>query len=157
RIETSGAIAENLNSLLAPTPGLVKARDALASFSFSMRPGAIPALSNRIANNTAKNPWTCPALASLNEAAQKAREVGNNPALYAAAPMAYSLHVALSRLAFTPDDDEHPVEFAGKLLIGSDNPAGLVAMSKSFVPQLAELNLAPGAPPQRIPEELTGE
>lgn len=157
RIETSSAIAEDLKSLLAPTPGLTKARDALASFSFSMRPGAIPALSNRIADNNAKNPWTCPALASFNDVAQKAREVGNSPALYAAGPMAYSLHVAVSRLAFTPEDEDHPVDFAGKLLIGSDNPAGLVAMSKTFVPQLAELNLAPGAPPQRIPDELTGE
>ncbi len=156
RIETAAAIAEDLKSLLAPTPGLAKAGDALMSFSFSMRPGAIPALANRIADNTAGKPWTCPALASLNDAAKQLREAANNPAVYAAGPMAYSLHVALSRLAFTPDDEEHPVDVAGKLLIGSDNPAGLVAMGRSFVPQLAELNLAPGAPPQPIPAELTG-
>lgn len=155
RIETSAAIAEDLKTLLAPTPGLANAKNALMSFSFSLRPGALPALGNRIADNTAKNPWTCPALASLNEAAQKLRESANNPVIYAAAPMAYSLHVAVNRLVFNPDDEEHPVDVAGKLLIGSDNPAGLVAMSKSFVPQLAELNLTPGALPQAVPTELT--
>ncbi len=157
RIETSTAIAQALETLLASTPGLVAAGKSLASFSFAIKPGAVPAWANTIAENTAKNPWTCPALSDFNEYIKTLRDSANNPAVYAAGPMANSLHLVLNNLKFIPDNEEHPVEFSGKLLIGSDNPAGLVGMAKNFLPQVAELKLAPGAPPQAVPAELTRE
>jgi len=157
RIETSSAIAADLKTLLAPMPGLAVADKSMASFGFSIRPGAIPTWANKIADATAKNPWTCPALVELNDGTRKLREAANNPAFYAAAPMAYSLHFVLSRLELPFGNPDDKPKFAGKILIGSDNPAGLVSMARNFLPQIASLQLAAGAPPQPVPAELVKE
>lgn len=149
RIETSSAIAEDLMTLNAPTPGLKAAADAQMAMSFALKVSALPALANKYAAATAKSPWTCPALTGLNDAATAAREGLNNPGFYAVGPMASSVLFALDR--FSLNIAEEKLEgIAAQVVIGSDNAAGLIAMARSFVPQLASLDLTPGAAPQQL-------
>lgn len=149
RIETSQAIAQDLMTLNAPTPGLEAAADAQVAVSFAFKAAALPALANKYAAAAAKAPWTCPALTGLNDAAASARESLNNPAFYAAGPMASSLLLALDR--FSVNFAEEKLEdIGGQVVIGSDNAAGLIAMARNFLPQLASLDLQPGAAPQRL-------
>ena len=149
RIETAPAIAQDLMSLGAPIPGLAASADALLTFGFSLRAAALPALGNKYATATAQAPWTCPALVWLNDAAVEARSGLNNPALYAAGPMASSLLLSLEEFSFDLTAQKL-TSIAGQLVIGSDNPAGLIAMARNFVPDSVQLDLQPGAAPQRL-------
>ncbi len=154
RIEFSPAIAQDLMTLNAPTPGLAASKDAQATLSFAFKAAALPTLANKYAAAATKAPWTCPALTDLNEATREARESLNNPAVYAAGPMASSLLLALNH--FAVDLAEEKLEdISGQVVIGSENAAGLIAMARNFVPQLESLNLVPGAAPQKLElEEL---
>lgn len=149
RIELSPAIAKDLMTLSAPTPGLAAAADAQVAMSFAFKAAALPALANKYASATAKAPWTCPALTGLNDAATSAREGLNNPAFYAAGPMANSVLLALDRFAFNLAEEKLE-DIGGQLVIGSENAAGLIAMARNFVPQLASFDLQPGAAPQQL-------
>ncbi|MFA7487002.1 MAG: hypothetical protein WCY72_02815 [Lysobacteraceae bacterium] len=149
RIETAPAIAQDLMSLGAPIPGLAASADALLTLGFSLRAAALPALGNKYATATAQAPWTCPALVWLNDAAVEARSGLNNPALYAAGPMASSLLLSLEQFSFDLTAQKL-TSIAGQLVIGSDNPAGLIAMARNFVPDSVQLDLQPGAAPQRL-------
>lgn len=149
RIETAPGIAQDLMSLGAPIPGLAASADALLTIGFSLRAAALPALGNKYAAATAQAPWTCPALTWLNEAAVQARSGLNNPALYAAGPMASGLLLSLEEFSFDLTAQEL-TSIAAHVVIGSDNPAGLIAMARNFVPDSVQLDLQPGAAPQRL-------
>ena len=153
RIDTSPDIATELLTLRAPMPGLASAGDALGAFGLALKVSALPALGNRWSSATAAAPWTCPALDWINEAAAQTRAGLNNPALYAAGPVLNSVLVALDRFRFDLAT-QRPSELAARLVIGSDNPASLIATARSLVPQLTALALEPGAAPQAVPAEL---
>lgn len=153
RIETSPDIAKALLTLRAPMAGLASAREAQGSFGLALKVSALPALGNRWGAATTAAPWTCPALSWINDAAEEARTGLNNPALYAAGPVLNSTLVAMDRFVFDLGT-QRPSELAARLVIGSDNPASLVASARSLVPQLAALTLEPGAAPQAVPAEL---
>lgn len=153
RIETSPDLAKQLLTLRAPMPGLAGAKDALGTLGLALKVSALPALGNQWGSATTAAPWTCPALEWMNEAAAQARTGLNNPALYAAGPVVNSLLVALDRFSFDLATQQ-PSDLVARLVIGSDNPASLIATARSFVPQLAGLTLEPGAPPQVVPAEL---
>ena len=141
RMETNAAIAQDLQQLRAPMPGLTQAQNTPLNFGVSLRLAKLPELVNKWAGAVAAAPWQCPQLQELNESFAQGRVQMNNPGVFAAAPVFHGFHAIATRvdvksLTATPD-------FAGKLLIGSDNPTALMGMAKSFAPQLASLNLKP--------------
>lgn len=149
RIETNPAIAKDLMELRAPMPGLAQVKDAPLNVGVSLRIGALPNVVGKWASAVAAKPWQCPALTSLNESFAQSREQLMNPAVFAAAPVFYGVHAIATRIELktmgeTPD-------FGGKLLIGSPDPAALIGMAKSFVPQLATMNLKPDGVVQALP------
>lgn len=156
RIELSPAIAQDLMTLNAPTPGLAATADAQVVLSVAFKAAALPALANKYAAATTKAPWTCPALIALNDATTEARDSLNNPAFYAAGPMANSLLLALDRFALNLADEELE-DISGQVVIGSENAAGLIAMARNFVPQLASFDLQAGAAPKQLELEELAE
>lgn len=156
RIETSAEIAAELRELRAPMPGLRLDDDALAVFGSALKISALPALANKLGAATRATPWTCPALLGLNEATATTRESLNNPAVYAAGPMANSLLLSLDRIAIDVPG-KRLADIAGRFVIGSDNPAGLIATARNFVPQLASLKLEAGAPAQTLALDTLAE
>lgn len=151
-LEAPAPVLADLRGLLAPTPGLGEAAAALASFSVALKVDALPPLAGKWASAVRSAPWACEALQPLNEAFLELGEALQNPAVYAVGPSANAVHVMLD--VFEPaaadaDNDEPTVE--GRLLIGSPNPQGLVAMARNFVPELAEFRLEPDAEPVALP------
>lgn len=152
-LEAPKAVMDDLRTLLAPTPGLAEAATALASFSFALKADALPPLANKWASSVRAAPWACEALQPLNEGFSELGTALQNPAVYAIGPSANSLHVLLSAFELPQgglDSGESPT-FEGKLLIGSPNPQGLVAMARNFVPQLADFRLETDAQPVALP------
>jgi len=149
-LEAPKPVMNDLRTLLAPTPGLDAARSAEASFSFAFKVDALPPLATKWASAVEAQPWACEALQPLNEGFAQMRDGLANPAVYAIGPAANSVHLLLSKLVLSEDDDGMP-EFGGKLLIGSPNPQGLIALARNFLPQLAELKLEMDAEPVPLP------
>jgi hypothetical protein len=149
RLETNAAIAADLRTLRAPMPGMDKTADSPLNFGVSLKLAALPPLVDKWASAIAAAPWQCEALKGLNESAAQSKQQLANPVVFGAAPVFEGLHLIATRLelksmAQTPD-------FAGKLLIGSPNPAALLGMAKSFAPPLASLQLAPDGKVHALP------
>src|SRR5690606_16463337 len=101
----------------------------------------LPGLVGKWSGAARAAPLQCPQLAGLNQAAQDAAQQAGNPAIFAAAPVFHGLHAMLSR--FEMKDLAEGPDYAGKVLVGSPNPAALVGMARSFAPGLAQLQLTP--------------
>lgn len=149
RLETNAAIAADLRTLRAPMPGLDKTATSPFNFGVSLKLAALPPLVDKWASAIAAAPWKCEALEGWNESAAQSKQQLTNPMVFGVAPVFEGLHLITTRLelksmAETPD-------FAGKLLIGSPNPAALLGMAKSFAPPLASVQLAPDGTVQALP------
>ncbi|HET9049082.1 MAG TPA: hypothetical protein VFN29_09025 [Chiayiivirga sp.] len=155
RIETSPPIAQALMKLRAPVPGLASAAQSLGSFGSALKVSELPGLGNALGSTLSAEPLTCPALDGVNDVVAAIRTQLNNPALFAAGPVYNSLMVAVDQFSFDMDTKKFD-ELVGRVVIGSDNPASLIATASSFVPQLASLKLSPDAAPQSVPAELLG-
>ena len=141
-LELRSDIAQDLMKLRAPMPGLDAAREAALNFGFSLKLGELPALANKWAAAVKAAPWQCGSLLPLNQAYADAGAQLSNPVVFAAAPVFDGFHLIATRFTVPTPDAPQP-DVAGKLLIGSPNPASLLAMAKSFAPPLAQVNLEP--------------
>ena len=149
-LETDAELGGELRSLAAAVPGLGVASDALVDFGMSLKLEALNTIVAKHAAAIAAQPYKCPQLATLNSGAKELQTQLSNPVTFAAAPVLQGFHAALTRLELGAGEPE----FAGKLLVASDNPQSLVAMAKNFVPQLQSLALVAGGPPVPVPAEL---
>ncbi|MBD8527758.1 hypothetical protein [Pseudomarimonas arenosa] len=164
-LETRQDIADSLMKLRAPLPGAgASSEKALINIGLALKLSALPGVVDGFANKVAQSPYQCEQLAALNMAFAEGRKQINNPGLYGVAPMANAIHILvdsldLGAMALSAEQPKGEIRVA----IGSDNPSSLVGMSKSFVPQLAEFNLAadgqavalpalPGMPPELSPQ-----
>ncbi len=140
-IETRADIAKDLMTLRAPMPGLAAAKTALLDFGFSANLGKLPDLATKYADATAKAPWKCPALAGLNQGAEQAKTTLTNPGFAGSAGMYHGFHAIADKIEIK---DGTPIpDFSAVVVIGSDNPASLLAMAGSMVPSIASLDLKP--------------
>lgn len=142
RLELRSDIAQDLMTLRAPMPGLDAANDAAFNFGLSLKLGQLPTLANKWSAAIQAAPWQCESLLKLNQAYADAGAQASNPMVFAAAPMFDGFHAIVTRFTVPTPDAPQP-DVAGKLIIGSPNPASLLAMAKGFVPQLAQVNLSP--------------
>lgn len=151
-------IAQDLQPLPAPLPGANAAADSALNFGFAMNLEALANFANKRADAILAAPYACPALTDLNEGAKKAKEQFANPGLYMAASAFNAVHVVASKFTMPKPGVEAAAaepEFAGKLLIGSKSPVGLVGMLGSFAPQIAALNLQPNGELKEVPADPT--
>lgn len=148
-VESRADIAQELMKLRAPMPGLSSAQDSLMSFGMAFRIANLPQVANALTANAARQPWTCPSLDGLNAAVAQAREQMTSPALFMAAPVFRGVHVALTRmdpdsLSFGADGNpfaDGSPDFGAVVVVGTDNPASLLAMAQSALPAGARLPL----------------
>jgi hypothetical protein len=140
-LEARPDIATALMKLRAPMPGLgAGSEGALINLGLSLKLDALPGVVGGFAGKVASAPWTCPELAPLNAAFAEAAKGVNTPALFAAAPVFSGLHLIIDTLEMDFSPGSSPGG-TGVLLIGSANPASLVAMAKGLAPPLADLDL----------------
>lgn len=155
-LELRPDIAKDLQGLPAPMPGANAAKGAALNFGYAMQLDNLATFVNKQADAILEAPFTCPALLDLNDSASKAKEQFANPGLYMAASAFNAVHVIATRIELPQTGGEaapSEPEFAGKLLVGSKSPAGLIGMAGGFVPQIAALGLQPNGELKEIPAD----
>lgn len=150
-IETAPEHGKGLAGLAADVPGLDGRGDGMLDFGFGLDLDAFAGFVNLRAGKVAESPFRCAALADLNDDIAKMNAELANPAVFMAGAAVSGLNLTLSKLELP--DAGTPV-LAGKIAISSDNPASLLSMAGGFVPQLASLDLQPGAAPVALPAGL---
>ena len=150
-VETSAEHGKGLAGLSADVPGLDGRGDGMLDLGFGLDLDAFAGFVNLRAAKVAESPFRCAALAGLNDDIAKLNADLANPAVFMAGAAVSGLNLSLSR--FEMPEGGTPV-LQGKVAIGSDNPASLLSMAGGFLPQLASLNLQPGAAPVAMPAGL---
>ena len=99
---------------------------------------------------TAK-PFTCPSLTDLNESFAKL-----GPAMQQAAipPFGDMLGLRIALDSLQPGKGTAMPSFTGRLVLGTSNPAGLLAMGQMMVPALAQMKLKPDGKPLPLPKDM---
>lgn len=103
------------------------------------------------ADAVAAKPFACPALADLNDTFAK---LGASMQKAAIPPFGDLLGVGLSLDSFAPGKGNAMPQFTGRLVLGTSNPAGLLAMGQMMTPALAQLKLTSDGKPAALPPSL---
>jgi hypothetical protein len=148
-IELRQDLAQGLIPVAAPVPGLgSSAGSAAAEFGFGIRLDKLAEFLQARASAVRAAPYACEHLAGLNTSAE---QMGQQMAgLYMAAGWFTGMRAVLTELTFADETSTTPENIEGALVIASPNPAGLLGMVKGFVPQLAAVELVPGAAPVQV-------
>jgi hypothetical protein len=151
-VALAGDITQAFSGLKVELPGLGAAQ-AGSPFEFFL---GLPVAQLRTfwgaqADAVAAKPFTCPALADLNDSFAKL-----GPAMQKAAipPFGDLLGLGLSLDSFTPGKGSAMPQFTGRLVLGTSNPAGLLAMGQMMTPALAQLKLTTEGKPVALPPTL---
>lgn len=151
-IALASDIAQAFSGLKVELPGL--GADAQAPFDLSL---ALPVAQLRTfwtaqADAVAAKPFACPALSDLNEGFAKLGPMMQKAAI---PPFGDLLGVRLALDSFTAAKDGSMPTLNGRLVLGTSNPAGLLAMGQMMTPALAQLKLAADGKPVALPANLT--
>jgi hypothetical protein len=104
------------------------------------------------ADAVAAKPFTCPTLTDLNEGFTK---VGLMSQQAAVPPVGDLLGLRVALDSFDAGSNDTMPKFSGRILIGTSNPTGLVAMAQMASSGLQQLKLSPDGKAVALPPELT--
>jgi hypothetical protein len=145
-------ISKAFASLKVDLPGL--GRSGAAPFDLSM---AVPVAQLRTfwlaqADAVAATPFTCPSLTDLNDSFAKL-----GPAMQKAAipPFGDMLGLRIALDSLVPGQNSGLPTFSGRLVLGTNNPAGLLAMGQMMVPALTQLKPGNDGKPVSLPKDMT--
>ena len=104
------------------------------------------------ADAVAAKPFTCPQLADLNDGFAKL-----GPSLQKAAipPFGDLLGLRIALDSFSADKHAAMPSFTGRLVVGTSNHAGLLAMGQMLTPALAQLKVSADGKPVALPANLS--
>lgn len=150
------ALAEDISKAFAglqiALPGL--GSNGTAPFDLSL---ALPVAQLRTfwlaqADAVAAKPFTCPALTDLNDSFAKL-----GPAMQKAAipPFGDMLGLRIALDSLVPGKGTALLSFTGRLVLGTNNPAGLLAMGQMMVPALTQLKPANDGKPLPLPKDMS--
>jgi hypothetical protein len=147
-------IAQAFSGLKIDLPGL-GATPASSPFEFFF---GLPVAQMRTfwtaqADAVAAKPFACPALADLNDGFAK---LGPSMQKMGIPPFGNLQGVGLSLDSFTPGTGGALPKFTGRLVLGTSDPGGLLAMGQMMNPSLAKLKLTADGKPAALPPALTG-
>ena len=145
-------IVSAFSGLKVELPGLGSDPTAPFELSLALPMPQLRAFWSAQAQAVADKPFTCPMLDNLNETFSS---LGDNMQKAAVPPIGdlLGLHVALD--SYTPNPNGGMPKFAGRVVIGTNNPAGLLAMAQVTSPLLSGLKLSPDGKPAALPAQLT--
>ncbi len=151
-VAMAGDITQAFTGLKVALPGL--GTDASAPFDMSL---ALPVAELRAfwsaqADAVAAKPFSCPALTSLNEGFAKL-----GPAMQKAAipPFGDLLGLRIALDSFDAGNGQGMPSFTGRIVLGTSNPSGLLAMGQMMTPALAQLKITADGKPVALPADLT--
>lgn len=150
------ALADDITKAFAglkvELPGLGAAGDAPMDVSLALPVAQLRTFWASQAEAVAAKPFGCPSLTNLNEGFAKLGQVAQQAAM---PPFGDLLGLRVSLDSFDAGSEGATPKFTGRVLVGTTNPAGLVAMGSMASPALAQLKLTPDGKPVALPQEMT--
>jgi hypothetical protein len=99
----------------------------------------------------AAKPFACPELTDLNDSFATLGQWLQKSAI---PPFGDLQGIGLALDSMQQDKDGGMPKMSGRLLVASNNPAGLLAMGQMTVPSLTRVKPVAGGPPQALPQDL---
>lgn len=140
-------LAEAMQALPAPVPGLGATTDALMAFGMSIDAKAARAFLEARFDAIEADPFECEHFADIQAGVASGRQSLNQPV----PPMVYDFKGFLAVIDNVEGLDlatqTPPTSIDGTFLLAMDNAQALVAMGAMFSPEIASLNLQPDGEP----------
>ncbi len=103
------------------------------------------------ADAVAAKPFSCPSLSDLNQSFAKLGPAMQNAAI---PPFGDMLGFRIALDSLKPGTGSAMPSFTGRLVLGTSNPTGLLAMGQMMVPALSSLKLKPDGQPLPLPRDM---
>jgi len=149
-LELRGDIAAGLAALPAPVPGLGSDQGGLLAFGMSVDLLAAREFYTARLDALQADPYECELFADLQEGLEQARTALNQPI----PPIVYSFKGFLAVVEDIEGMDlannQPPTSADIRVLVATDNAAGLLAMGAMFSPEIAGLDIKPDGKPVRF-------
>jgi hypothetical protein len=145
-------IGKTFSGLKVELPGLGSAGTAPFDLSLALPVAQMRAFWSAQADAVVAKPFACPALTDLNDSFAKL-----GPAMQKAAipPFGDMLGLRIALDSLVPGQNAGTPTFSGRLVLGTNNPAGLLAMGQMMVPALTQLKLTSDGKPLPVPKDMT--
>ena len=150
--EMPTGLAGQMAGLVAKIPAARAVTDRIAEVAFGMKVGAVRDFLREKANGIVANPFQCEHYADLNHKAEEALVKLDQP-LPPFVNNFRGVRLSIKELEMVPGQ-EMPKDVKGYLAVHVDEPQMVVGMAQMFLPDLSEMQLAPGEDPARVPEFL---
>jgi hypothetical protein len=152
-VELADDITKAFAELKVELPGLGSAGSAPFDLSFALPVAQMRTFWSAQADAVAAKPFTCPKLTDLNDSFAKL-----GPAMQKAAipPFGDMLGLRVVLDSLVAGKESAMPSFSGRLVIGNNNPTGLLATGQMMVPALAQLRPTNDGKPVALPAEMTG-
>lgn len=151
-IETPSELGQRLRALTTAIPALRGAGDRIAEFAFGLRVGAARDFLRQEAQAVVDAPFQCERLADLNTQARDLLTRLDQP-LPPFVNNFRGFNFSIKALEMAPGEMV-PRQVRGHMALQVENPQMIVGVAQMFVPDLADVQLAPGDDPVRVPEYL---
>lgn len=144
-------ISQAFSGLKVDLPGLGSAGTAPFDLSFALPVAPLRTFWSAQADAVVAKPFTCPALTDLNDSFAKL-----GPAMQKAAipPFGDMLGLRIVLDTLVPGQGSALPTFSGRIVLGSNNPSGLLATGQMMVPALAQLKPASDGKPLPLPKDM---
>ena len=145
-------ITKAFSGLKVEVPGLGAVGNAPFDISLALPMAQVRAFWSAQADAVAAKPFACPSLADLNESFGK---IGLMSQQAAVPPVGDLLGARVALDSFEPGGSDSMPKFSGRILVGTSNPAGLLAMAQMASAGLQQLKLGTDGKPVALPPEVT--
>jgi hypothetical protein len=149
------ALADDISKAFAglkvDLPGLGRAGTSPFDLTLALPVAPLRTFWSAQADAVIAKPFTCPALSDINESFAKL-----GPAMQKAAipPFGDMLGLRIALDTLVPGRDSSLPSFSGRIVLGSNNPAGLLATGQMMVPALAQLKPTSDGKPLPLPKDM---
>ena len=149
------ALADDISKAFAglkvALPGLGGTHSSPFDVSVALPVAELRAFWTAQAEAVAAKPFTCPSLTDINSSFAK---IG--PAMQKAAipPFGDMLGLRIALDSLQPGKGSAMPSFSGRLVLGTNNPTGLLAMGQMMVPALSQLKLKSDGTPLPLPKDM---
>jgi hypothetical protein len=144
-------ISKVFSGLKVALPGLGGNHSSPFDVSLALPVAELRAFWTTQADAVVAKPFTCPSLTELNPSFAKL-----GPAMQKAAipPFGDMLGLRIALDTLQPGKGSAMPSFSGRLVLGTNNPTGLLAMGQMMVPALSQLKLTPDGKPLPLPKDM---
>ena len=150
RLETDSGFGTRLSALADSPVALPAQRAGLLNFGMAFNLIAARDFGRALVGGWVENPPQCFLFQGIAEQASDWQLALNRPI----PPLVTNLHGSRIHIDRVEIDNGQPVDVTGTIALFMRNPQMMLGMAQMFSPELAALDLRPGAPPQPVPSGL---